>query len=201
MKCFKMNEVSKSLVLEFLFPVNAIGHVPYDDENHYKRIEEKCVLSTTILDAVQRQNIISTTLYLEHFKVYSKRNGKDILVDAQWLWHYLKKGNKLNGYLFELLRPFCSKELRKRFYIIDCFYYRGKPCNTLLAIEKLIEIYSTVLKVEQAAGIWNIPLPRGIALIDSYYLLKQVNLCAKELLEAYRKGDSVINYLFSKDLI
>lgn len=196
-----MDKAPKSLFFDFLFPTFPTGRAFYDDEQHYGWIEEKFLLVSALLDSVERKNIIKATLHLEHLNINTTKQVDEILVDAQWLREYLNKGNTLKGFFFTLSRPFRTLELKKRLYLIDSCLYKGKPCNTIESIEKIIDTYATIHYIKQGVNTWNITMDQNLELIDMYYMLKQLHIYANELLEQFKSGASVMDYLISKDLI
>lgn len=101
-----MDKASKSLFFDFLFPTFPTGRAFFDDEQHYLSIEDKLLMSSAILNCVERKNIIKATLYLEHLHIKTTKRVDEILVDAQWLREYLNKVNTLKGFFFTLSRPF-----------------------------------------------------------------------------------------------
>ena len=196
-----MDKASKSLFFDFLFPTFPTGRAFFDDEQHYLSIQDKLIMSSAILNCVERKNIIKATLHLEHLHINTTKRADEILVDAQWLREYLNKGNTLKGFFFTLSRPFRTLELKKRLYLIDSFLFRGKPCNTIESIEKIIDTYATIHSIKQGVNTWNITMDQNMELIDMYYMLKQLHIYANELLEQFKSGASVMDYLISKDLI
>lgn len=196
-----MNKAPKSLFFDFLFPTFPTGRAFYDDEQHYGWIEEKFLLVSALLDSVERKNIVKATLHLEHLSINTTKRVDEVLADAQWLGAYLNKGNTVKGFFFRLSRPFRSLELKKRLYLIDSTLIQGNPCNTKESIEKMIETYATIHALNQAAKAWNISLNQNMELIETYYMIRQLHIYAAGLLEQFKKGASVTDYLISKDLI
>ena len=114
----------------------------------------------------------------------------------------LKEWQQTVRLFFELSRLFAPKQLRKRLYILTYIYFKGKPCNNEDRLVKLVDHYTVINILNRVYEIWNMhKMPIGVSLLEKFYFLKQVNLCAKEAIQDYKKGNSVIDYLLSRKLI
>lgn len=192
----------KNAILEFLFPISSMGVITYDEDRRYAIIEEQYLLASSLLDNITREEINNWERNALDFSIFMDADDKKILNDAKWLLNYLRSGNKLSGYFFELSRLFAPKQLRKRLYILTYIYFKGKPCNNEDRLVKLVDHYTVINILNRVYEIWNMhKMPIGVSLLEKFYFLKQVNLCAKEAIQDYKKGNSVIDYLLSRKLI
>jgi len=197
-----MNNSKKNAILKFLFPISSMGQITYDEELRYRMIEEQYLLSSALLDPITREDIGIWERNSKGLEIFTDEDHKKILRDSIWLLNYLRSGNRLSGYLFELSRGFAPKQLRKRLYVLNYIYFEGKPCNNEERLVQLIGHYNILNVLERVYEVWNMQkFSIGVSLLEKYYFLKQVNACAREALEEYKNGHSVIDELLFRKLI
>lgn len=80
---------------------------------------------------------------------------KQLKYDAQILQNYLKEGNALSGFVFNLKKPILPSEIKERLYFIDNVLVNGSPCDEIQKFESVINDLELKQDFEELALIWD----------------------------------------------
>jgi len=197
-----MKNSNRNSIKEMFLPLTIISkEVNFNDQRQYLKVEEQYLLSKSLLDQITEEEVHRADLNAHNFKIYSKKSDQEISLDARWLLQYLKNGRELSGYIFEIRRIFANKQLKRRLYFLNSIYVNDKPCNTINALDLLLNQLEIIRKLERISEIWDAPFPMFNSYMEKYRFIKQINAWVKEMLQEYKRTDTGIDHILSKKVM
>ena len=108
--------------------------------------------------------------------------------DAQTLLDYLKKGNSLSGFSFEVKKRFSSKEIKERLYFIEAVRINGSACDTTEEFDIVLRDITFQQDFNELAEIWNKKTPEGNSINNKLVFFKNIH---KEVLKLNKLKNQV----------
>jgi hypothetical protein len=192
-------EYQKKTDFELFFPIiNNVKENLFESDKAYDKIKRRFEKSNQLLKDIDIEEAYLVDFYANRFSILSEKSMQTILSDADWLLNYLKSGNTIASHPNFIQRIFTSKQLRKRYYIIDSIFFDGEPCNRPELLAILMENCNLILKIDAVTTIWNVNTIEFNLNVEKYKFLVKVTQYAKESLIAYEKGIMAVEALMDE---
>ncbi|NLD47434.1 MAG: hypothetical protein GX660_09575, partial [Clostridiaceae bacterium] len=162
-KCTNYNELKSKLVelgdfynqarsLHIDFVEQIISTYLHGDKYQLK---QKLDLSAEILARIERIDLKQIDRDIEI--TYNTDNSlKQLKNDANILLNYLNEGNSLSGVSFALKKPFLSKEIKERLYIIESIKVNGSLCDTKEELMLVIQDIELKQDFNEFSQLWSL---------------------------------------------
>ncbi|MFZ5517660.1 MAG: AAA domain-containing protein [Candidatus Zhuqueibacterota bacterium] len=163
-----------------------------DVQNSNFNWEQKLKDTKKLIDILKKIDLKSLDKNIE-IRYPPNKSWITLKNDANKLLHYLKSGNKLDGALFELKKPFLPKEIKEKLYFKNSVIVNGSPCDTKWEFSSVIEDIRIRQVFQDLAKIWNANIQNLSKNYFEYFeAFSQLCLDTNDLLDNLKRAKSLV---------